>query len=253
MTRGQIIAISPEMEYYRTCEFNGDMYVENGHGEEIIEMMKSHEILDMESWKKFVRDFDDRNFQYVKDDGYDDVLGIVDLTNDSDDWSFWYNDTTNLFDLATYGSMSDYMYWFNLSDEDIEVACENGVAMISAGECAVFNFRKFYPVEGLGAYLLDSCDISESFPERQAVVYAKEKFGLTDEEAAEIAEQYDSSELERFSIVFDSYEELGENEADAIGIEDWMKQYFNFEDFGRDTYRGKSDELYLLSSGRIVG
>lgn len=253
MTRGQIIAISPEMEYYRTCEFNGDMYVENGHGEEIIEMMKSHEILDMESWKKFVRDFDDRNFQYVKNDGYDDVFDIVDLTTDSDDWSFWYTDTTNLFDLTTYGSLSDYMYWFNLSDEDIEVACQNGVAMIPAGECAVFNYRKFYPVEGLGAHLLDPYDISESFPERQAIVYAEERLGLTDEEAAEIAEQYDASKIERFNVVFDSFEELGENEADAIGIEDWMKQYFNFEDFGRDTYNNRADEFYLLSSGRIVG
>lgn len=256
MTRGQIIAITCDDDgnrhYFRTIEFNGDMYpYDGGIGEDILEAFYNHEILDLEDYENFVKKFDDENFKYGSDG--EEIFGEVDVTDEG--WSFWYYPTTNLYDLTTYQSISDYTYWCNLTEDDIEIKASNGIAVIPAMEYAAFNYRAFYPVvDGLKAHLLGPDEDSDDFEDDKKVFDLLERFKddkLSKDEAQEMVEYSCIVEPNNWNVIYDGPEDFARNELDSIGVEDWVLQYFDFKRFAEDVIN-RDGEALILSSGRIA-
>ena len=62
MTRGKI-CVATETKLLYSVEFNGDMYVENGHGTEVIEAFESG-ITTEKEYREYVEAFDNENFCY---------------------------------------------------------------------------------------------------------------------------------------------------------------------------------------------
>ncbi len=258
MTRGQLIAIAYDdngvKQYYRSTEFNGNMYP-SGLGAEIIERFSLGDIETINDFCDYVANFDKNNFRYSSGN-VEDIFGIVDLA--SGEWNYWYEKLKsfeNFLDIRKYTSISDYTYWMNLTDEDIEVATKNGIVLIPSKECAVFNYRKFYPIDQFSARFLEENEISEYFPEYKAILDLMKRFkdeDLTEEEAQELVDNSWDDRNNEWSVIYDSVEDFGRSEAESIGLESWAEDFFDFEKYGRHVLNYDDRGAYELSSGRIA-
>jgi hypothetical protein len=86
--------------------------------------------------------------------------------------------------------------------------------------------------------------------------YCKDEYNLSDEEVNEIFDNYGLDYRDRaiISTIFNSIEECGEEEFDTYSegqISDHMKQFVDYEAFGRDLIYN-SEGYYELESGRVV-
>lgn len=83
----------------------------------------------------------------------------------------------------------------------------------------------------------------------------QEEFGLSKEEVEEIFENYPYEYQDKgiISHIFKSVEECGEEEFETYneGVNDNLKQYINFEEFGKDLVY-ESESYYELESGKVV-
>ena len=90
MTRGKIVLITND-KLLTSVEFNGDMYVEHGHGEQLLKDLPN--IKTEEEYRDYVVAFDNENFGYANyETEYKDgvnyfnneyfINGVADLTND---------------------------------------------------------------------------------------------------------------------------------------------------------------------------
>lgn len=96
MTRGNIIVYLGNSKWLFAGEFNGDMYVEGGHGQEIVDFFQSQKKFYEGEIKNYIRDFNRENFQYQEDEY------LFEMTlRKSEDW----------------GKHTDYNYVYNNSDE----------------------------------------------------------------------------------------------------------------------------------------
>lgn len=103
MTRGKIVLITDKY-IFTSIEFNGDMYLKDGHGEEIIERLSR--VKDCEDFIDEVIEFNDNNFGY----DYNGIIGEVDEIDFSKDF---------------YRNWSDFVYIKNIG-KDREITLRNG-------------------------------------------------------------------------------------------------------------------------------
>lgn len=140
MTRGKMILInkdkfSDKLTMNITCEFNGDMYI-SCYGKNVITNLEY--INNYVKFRKYVDYFDDMFFKYKEiDDGY---YGI--------DFEYIKGNCINVCDNYFNKWFSDYLYFKNVSGEDVAIKCkkENGTRtekiIIKNGEIKVFNFGR---------------------------------------------------------------------------------------------------------------
>lgn len=137
MTRGKMILINKDKFSNKnimniSCEFNGDMYLEC-YGKLVIANLKM--INDFKGFRKFIDFFDDMFFQY-KDGIYSDYY----LINFEEIKENAINLQDNYFD----NWFSDYLYFKNISGDDIKIKCtineKKETITIKNGEIKIFNF-----------------------------------------------------------------------------------------------------------------
>lgn len=127
MTRGRICVATNE-KLLNSVEFNGDMYVEHGHGEEVIEAFESG-ISTEQEYRDYVEAFDNENFNYSAEardsngENYFDnsicIKGVRERKLES-------KETENLLDFShNYGDkwFSDYFYLKNIGTTDLYITC----------------------------------------------------------------------------------------------------------------------------------
>ncbi len=129
MTRGKICVATDE-KLLNSVEFNGDMYVEHGNGEEVIQAFDG-EISTEEEYKNYVVEFDKNHHQYQFEerdkDGYNYfdndyfINGVRERPLESKEAEELLDFTTNYFDKW----FSDYVYLLNLGEDDLFITCEN--------------------------------------------------------------------------------------------------------------------------------
>lgn len=172
MTRGKLILLT-EGGMHITDEFNGDMYMENGHGEEVIERLQR--VTDPDSFEKEVRAFDKANFEYYKDDDpviYFIGLPVVDCTYDTyfDKW------------------FSDYLYVKNIDTICHKIIDAKGQKqIINPDEIFVIHFGDIVKtiVEDSS-----STDVDEEPTDDSGVVFEPVVFNSFTVDGNEIAELY---------------------------------------------------------------
>lgn len=174
MTRGKLILLVPTGMYI-SYEFNGDMYMENGHGPEVIKRLKRTNGRD--KFEKEVRAFDKANFEYYEKD--DPVFSfnsksVVDCTYDTymDKW------------------FSDYLYVKNADKKDREVINKAGkTQIIKPGEIFVINFGTIVKTIGEDEDS-SSTDVDEEPTDDSGVVFEPVVFNSFTVDGNEIAELY---------------------------------------------------------------
>ena len=131
MTRGKMILVDKQgndILLHKTCEFNGDMYIK-WYGKGIVAELEH--IYKYEEFKKYVKYFNDNNFNYGAD--YVRIYTMV-----------VENKTINVCDNYFDNCFSDYLYFKNVSGEDITMICNinDKVEKITMAneEIKVFNF-----------------------------------------------------------------------------------------------------------------
>ena len=110
MTRGKMILVDKQgndILLHKTCEFNGDMYIK-WYGKGIVAELEH--IYKYEEFKKYVKYFNDNNFNYGAD--YVRIYTMV-----------VENKTISVCDNYFDNWFSDYLYFKNVSGEDITMIC----------------------------------------------------------------------------------------------------------------------------------
>ena len=106
MTRGQL-AIITDRGIMTSIEFNGDMYLDGGHGEDAITALKNS--TDIASYQYEVAKFNVEHHHYNDCDRQTYELGISALDFTKDYFDVWF---------------SDYIYIKNLKKEKVELITE---------------------------------------------------------------------------------------------------------------------------------
>lgn len=146
MTRGQIAIIknpynrSEEIEVMTSIEFNGDMYMKNGHGHEVVRLLRK--VHDVANYQLAVAKFNDKNHHYNDCDRLtyettgEKAKEMLDFTKDY--FKNWFSDYVYIKNLTNQ--------FITLKAEDknekaIEVELEpNAIAVLCFG-----GLRKIYP------------------------------------------------------------------------------------------------------------
>lgn len=156
MTRGKIFLIGSGKKLYTSIEFNGDMYIENGHGEDIIEWYKKNGIPSFDGFEQFVKTFNEDRFGYanerlvyevtaksMKKCPYEKMACSKCIWEDSCQIAFDFMGCDDVFDLTKHYRLSDYSYWFNGSGEAIRMKGKEGTIEVPDGSLVVFHYSRF--------------------------------------------------------------------------------------------------------------
>lgn len=131
MTRGKFVLITDET-VYGSCEFNGDMYYDNGHGIEVVERLEL--VKGYEDFKKHVSDFDKNHFGYQ--DNYDGYFGVYNYE------IYPYNINFNKDYFGEW--FSDYLYILNLSSKQQPIKDRDDTTfVIEPGEIQIYHFGHY--------------------------------------------------------------------------------------------------------------
>lgn len=79
-----------------------------------------------------------------------------------------------------------------------------------------------------------------------------DKLKITRGEAKELLDNSWDDRDNEWSVVYDSVEEFGHTEFDAIVSEGWIANYFDFQSFGEDLVGSGDRPVYVLSSGKVA-
>lgn len=132
MTRGTFVLLT-DKTVFGSCEFNGDMYYDGGHGVEVVERLKK--VKNYEDFVNEVKAFDLATFMYQNDEGeyfsVDDYkippYGINFNKTYFNDW--WF---------------SDYLYILNLSSKSQIIKDRDGLDLvIEPNEIQIYRFGHF--------------------------------------------------------------------------------------------------------------
>lgn len=112
MTRGTIVLVTPNNEVWKTLEFNGEMYIEDGSvGAEVL--AKLPQIGTVKELKEFAISINDKHYHYSLDEepiiypsSLDKLCNLKE--NYLDNW------------------FSDYLFIRNCSNKIIDIECANG-------------------------------------------------------------------------------------------------------------------------------
>lgn len=132
MTRGKFVLIT-DKTVFASCEFNGDMYYDDGWGIEVVKRLER--VKSYEDFVKEVTAFDLANFGYQNE--HDDYFGIHDYEIGPNEINFDKNYFGDWF--------SDYLYVLNLSSSMKEIVERNTHERlgIDPGEIQIYCFGKY--------------------------------------------------------------------------------------------------------------
>lgn len=243
MTRGTFILITEDesfnRHFYMSAEFNGIYNLKD----EILRTYNSENIHSIEDWKKYIDDFNKEHFQY------DDEWMYGEITEENKNDFVEFEDVENIYDLSSWSYHADYTYILNIAEDIVEFKAENGIVSINDNGGAVFNNDKFMETSWDSGFI-DPED-SYDFEDDAWIAKIMKENDLDEDEARE---WYNSSNCYSKNIysIYDNYESLGINVADnSYGLPDWARNYFDYEEFGKDL-ANYSDDYYILDSGRII-
>lgn len=149
MTRGTLFYYVNEDEVYSSCEYNGDMYVENGVGGFVVKNMHGLKKLDdfvglLKKVNGFYKyEYGGNAFSVSKDailqaNSGKRVPEFTDITT----WKYW-----------GCPNLSDYTYLYNAGKEPLMMTCEDEhidgnkmTVTIMPGQVGVFYFRTPYEI-----------------------------------------------------------------------------------------------------------
>lgn len=141
MTRGKLVAIIDNNKMLVTDEFNGDMYISEGHGEAVLERY-NRGFYDEEIFRAYCVDFNKERHNYDDFQIYEseirgdllgdgttvDALDFQELDRNKQYYEYWF---------------SDYVYIINLTGEEQEVVDENGMVItLDNNDYVALNFGK---------------------------------------------------------------------------------------------------------------
>lgn len=243
MTRGRfLIVVNDENDkpvVYVSTEFNGDMYIEEGScGEDAAQTFTKANITSIEDFKKYVADFNRRNYEYEEEE-------LVWLANPDED-SFSFSNVTDIFDITSWSYHSDYMFVRNLIDDTIEMKADNGVVHIESGDGAVFNYDEFYDMRDgtydseWGAYLVTSTSDVLVYVDDVYHLELMEKYNLTEEEAWELINNHMEHPHDIITI-YESVEDVAEDYINQQDVNDFLSDYIDRTRLGEDLVK---DEGY---------
>lgn len=251
MTRGSFFIIVDEdgqQKVYVSAEFNGDMYIEEGsYGEDAVQNFTSKTVKDLNDFKQFIKDFNERNFQY------DDDLMVWEANEEHDYFSF--KGVTDVFDIESHKYHSDYSFWRNLTKDVIEMHAENGVIQIQPGDGAVFNYDEFYDMHNSeyendwGAEEIRSS--SEALVYTDAVRRAElmDEYDFTEEEAQELINNH----MDRFHELYCLYgylEDVANDYLDNHDVDDYLRDFIDTTKLGKSII--KEDGYYMFECSERV-
>ncbi len=127
MTRGMIFYIGKDKRVYRTTEFNGDMFPENGNGADFVEKFQQGGFSTFADFKKFVEKFDRRHYGYAE---YGEDIIHLEAA-----------EINEKLDVHKY--FSDYMYIINKSEISITVICRDGEHVLNPHQMLILYYNTF--------------------------------------------------------------------------------------------------------------
>ena len=240
MTRGTLVFLTNDAKgnraIYMTTEFNGSMYLDDGYGQEVVDRFEDG-FDNLEEFKAYVKDFNKENFQYSEKLVW--KITKKEFENDT----FTFNNVDNFYKFVDWSYHSDYYFWYNNTDDNIEVLARNGVVDIPPSGAAVFNYSDFLETKLDSGLTTESVDFAD-----EAEIYAFMNAGLTREEAEDISGY---SYIHEICGVYDDLEDYGRSVVMECGsVESWPENYIDFERYGRDVVN--DDGSKLLCSGRVI-
>lgn len=137
MTKGQITAILDNEIIFTSTEFNGDMYYEDGHGEEIMRTFPN--VTSLEEYKEYIKWFNETNHNYKEDTLTYELTDMSDVTNE--EYIFTYEEFLDMRKDYSKKWFEDYLYIKNLSSKTVQFIDRDGkVYDLEPMKIAVFNF-----------------------------------------------------------------------------------------------------------------
>lgn len=247
MTRGRFVLVRTDADGERhihvSTEFNGGM-----GANELADVLFSYDsgmIHDVKEWEAFIERFNQEHHQYS------DVVLYEDLAE--------YPEVNPCELVTSYVGRSDYSYWLNLADENVEVLTKEGVVLIPSMEGAVFDHKVFYKT-GWKAHPISAKKSKEFRFKAQA--YEKLKEGLLTKKDVQEWLTYIGNDSVEIISVYSSVEELGEDRFfnhlslyglsrdDAQRVVDDIGDYMDYRRYGEPLV---SQYGYVeLSSGKIL-
>lgn len=278
MTRGNFVLITSDdncnYHYYISTQFNGNMYIKSGdhigHGHEILDTYTSDNISSVEEWKKYIDNFNQKRFNYNDTYMYREITEENRLLCERR-WNCYdifgycpkretckiihdFEGVENLFDITSYNYHSDYTYWLNLTEDDIEVKANNGIVRINSMGGAVFHFDDFFETEW-DSGLIDpesSYDFADDIYVRIRILMDKNDYwNLTEVEAEDLIDN--NCYNRKILGIYDSPEDLGkELISQYTDIPEWLEDFINYEDYGNHVMEDDCYYYCEFVTGRIA-
>lgn len=247
MIRGRFVLVRTDADGERhihvSTEFNGGM-----GANELADVLFSYDsgtIHDVKEWEAFIERFNQEHH------GYSDVVLYEDLAE--------YPEENPCELVTSYVGRSDYSYWLNLADEDVEVLTKEGVVLIPTLAGAAFGHKSLCTTDW--AHLIPAKESKDFRMKGQAYEYLHKNI-LSNKDVKEWL-SYVRDENYEIIEVYPSVEELGENKFQEILISGFgltydkaqnllyeIESYMDYDGYAEDLLM---DDGYMeLTSGKVI-
>lgn len=221
MTRGQIAIITDE-RIITSIEFNGDMYIENGHGTDVLRELRS--VNDIATYEKMVEKFNKTHHNYDAD-----VLTYT-LACKGNGMQNIMNMSEGYFDKW----FSDYIYIKNLTDNSFHWIDRDGYPQeIQPAEIAVINFGRLVET--------DMYKCTDTLPDFINELCKEDKTYLQTKNV-----------INKVCGLYEDAYDVGKDYIEINDIPEWVKKYIDFEIVGTDRITEDSSAWIVLPSGKIA-
>lgn len=222
MTRGQIAIITDE-RIITSIEFNGDMYIENGHGTDVLRKLCN--VNDISTYERMVEKFNKTHHNYDAD-----VLTYTIACKDSGLQNIM-NMSEGYFDKW----FSDYIYIKNLTDNSFHWIDRDGYPQkIQPSEIAVINIGRLIKTDAH-----KKC--SETLPDFINELCAEDKAYLQMKNV-----------INKVRGLYEDAYDVGRDYIDNNNVPEWIKKYIDFEVVGTDLTAADTFAWITLPSGEIA-